>query len=157
MIARTAADQTNARRRLVPLTLGIGQLAIMVVSLVVVSAVAGIVAYPAVYVRYIQDYGLKPFEARYGFRTGAVAPILSASQVESTWGVVWVEPDGLFAQLGVRTGDIPFDYHGGPIAMYGALRLASSGEASAFQVYNSNDAHLGHSALRWVNLPPLTK
>jgi len=157
MTTRTAADQKNAPRRLVPLTLGSGQLAIMVVSLVVVIAVAGIVAYPAVYVRYIQDYGLKPFEARYGFRTGAVAPILSASEVESAWGVVWVEPNGLFAQVGVRTGDIPFDYHGGVIAMYEALRRASSGEASAFQVYNSNDSHFGHSALRLVNLPPLTK
>ena len=157
MAARTTADQKNAHRRPLPLTLGTGQLAIMVVGLVVVIAVAGIVAYPAVNVRYIQDYGLKPFEARYGFRTGAVAPILSASQVESTWGVVWVEPNGLFAQVGVRTGDVPFDYHGGVIAMFEALRRASSGEASAFQVYNSNDAHLGHSALRWVNLPPLTK
>jgi hypothetical protein len=153
----TAVDQGKHRGRGAPLTLGSRQFAILAASLLMVFTTTGILTYPSLYTRYIQEFGIKHFEVQYGFRTGAVAVQSSASPMDSAWGVVWVAPDGLFAQLGVRAGDIPFAYHGGVKDMYVALQQASSGEASSFEVYNSGDAHLGRRALRRVNLPPVTK
>ncbi len=100
---------------------------------------------------------IKPFEVQHGFRAGPLAGGSHTSPTDSTWGAVWVASDGLFAQLGVRAGDIPIEYHGGVADTDAALEQASSGQPSSFQVYNSGDAQLGHKALRRVTLPPVKK
>jgi hypothetical protein len=127
--------------------------AVVAVGLVVVMVVAGILLYPTLYVQYIQEFGIKRFEGQYGFRSGLVLVQSSTSQPERTWGIVSVVPGGTFSRLGVRDGDIPFEYHGGVTDMYAALQQASSRDATSFQVFNAADAHLGAAALRRINLP----
>jgi hypothetical protein len=121
--------------------------------MVLVLALTGVVLYPALHVRYIQEFGIKPFETQYGFRTGVVSLQLSAGQPVSAWGIVWVAPDGPLARAGVRSGDIPSDNHGGLSVLYMALQQASSGRAATFHVHNAADAHLGAAAVRQVTLP----
>jgi hypothetical protein len=148
--------QTEPRVRhggITPFTAGSRQYAILAVGVLFALIVTGIVLYPDLYVRYIQEFGIKRFEAQYGFRTGQVAVRSSAPESQLVWGIVWVVPGGVFSRLGLRDGDIPFAYHGGMTDMYGALQQASSGEVSSFQVYNAADAHLGAAALRRINLP----
>jgi hypothetical protein len=137
------------------LALGWPQLAVVVAGVVLILVVAAVFAYPELYVRYIQTVGIREFESQYEFRSGDVLVKQVGQPTRTEWGIVWVAPAGTFARLGLRAGDIPFEYHGGVRDIYIALQQASEGKASSFQVYNSADAHLGRKALREINLPPI--
>lgn len=150
-------EQRYSRAKSRLLALGWPQLAVVVAGVVLVLGVAAVFAYPELYVRYIQTVGIREFEAQYEFRSGDVLVKPIGQQERTEWGIVWVAPAGTFARLGVRAGDIPFEYHGGVRDIYIALQQASEGKASSFQVYNAADAHLGWKALRDINLPPLVR
>jgi hypothetical protein len=150
----THVEDIRHRQRMLPLTLGMLQFAILTVCMVLALALTAVVLYPALHVRYIQEFGIKPFETKYVFRAGVVSLRASAGQPVSTWGIVWVAPDGPFARVGVRSGDVPSEAHGGLNALYVALQQASSGRAAVFHVRNAADAHLGAAAIRQVTLPP---
>ncbi len=150
----TQVEDIRYRQGVLPLTLGMWQFAILAVCMVLVLALTGVVMYPALTVRYIQEDGVKSFESQFGFRTGLVDLQAPAAQPVSVWGIVWVAPDGSFARAGVRSGDIPSDDHGGVSALYDALQQASSGRAASFHVHNAADALLGAAAVRQVTLPP---
>jgi hypothetical protein len=139
------------------LALGWPQLAVVVAGVVLILGVAAVFAYPELYVRYIQMVGIREFEAQYEFRSGDVLVKQVGQQTRTEWGIVWVAPAGTFARLGVRPGDIPFEYHGGVRDMYFALQQASVGEASSFQVYTAADSHLEQKALREIHLPPAVR
>lgn len=147
-------EQNHPRTNTRLLTLGRRQLAVVAAGVSLVVVVAAVLLYPDLYIQYIRNFGIRQFEAQYAFRTGPVPVRSNSQQTETHWGIVWVAPEGAFARLGVRGGDIPFAYHGGVTDMYSALKRASLGGASSFQVYNAADAHLGRVALRDVNLPP---
>jgi hypothetical protein len=155
MSKRVGEKSLRTRIRLV--TLGPAQLAVVTAGVFLVLTVAAVLVYPELYVQYIQRFGIREFEAHYGFRTGAVQVHFKDQQPETQWGIVWVAPDGAFARLGLRAADIPFAYHGGVTDMYGALKQASSGQPSSFQVYNASDAYLGRPALHDVNLPAVVQ
>src|SRR5262245_18605587 len=146
--------EREGRRRARLLTLGWPQLSVILACVIVVFGVASILLYPQLNTQYIRDFGIRQFEAEYGFRTGEVRVPPNGPSSRLEWGILWVAPAGAFGRLGVRVGDIPFEYHSGVRDMYAALKLASKGEASRFQVYNAADAHLGRKALRNIDLPP---
>jgi hypothetical protein len=150
-------EQRYSRARPRLLALGWPQLAVVGAGVVLILGVAAVFAYPELYLRYIQTVGIREFEAQYEFRSGDVLVKQVGQQTRTEWGIVWVAPAGTFARLGVRAGDIPFEYHGGVRDIYAALQQASVGKASSFQVYNSADAHLGRKALRDIRLPPIVR
>jgi len=152
----TAHQHDRARRLPRLATFGWPQLAIVVSGVVLVLITILILVYPSLYVEYIKQFGIRQFEARYSFETGNVrVPAWSGQPAHTEWGIVSVAPDGAFNRLGVRSGDIPFAYHGGVADMYYALQWAAAGHASSFQVSNASDRHLGRAGLRDVNLPPV--
>jgi hypothetical protein len=126
--------------------------ALIIAGGLLIAVFVGVALLPSLHVRYIEAVAIQRFEADYGFRAGPVR-VHRAGSSETVFGIVWVDPSGKFAKSGVRSGDVPFEYHGGSREMYYALEQASTGEASAFEVYNAAEADRGRPALRRVNLP----
>ena len=68
-----------------------------------------------------------------------------------------VNPDGTFAQMGVRPGDMPFAFHGNDTAaMFHALMRGERGQIAEFDVVNAADWSAGHdkSAFRTIRVQP---
>jgi len=151
--ASKSGGRSRARAGTTLLRLGWAQLGVMAAAVALIVAVAAVLLYPPLYLRYIQAIGIRQFETQYEFRSGDVLVTSTGQQPRTEWGIVWVAPAGAFNRLGVRGGDIPFEYHGGMRDMYVALEQASAGEASSFQVYNAADVHLGRKAVRDIHLP----
>lgn len=150
-------EQSQARAKMKLLRLGWAQFGVMAAAVALVLVVGAVLLYPTLYLRCIQEFGIRQFETQYEFRSGDVLVTRIGQQPRTEWGIVWVAPASAFSRLGVRAGDIPFEYHGGIRDMYVALQQASEGEASSFQVYNAADAHLGRKALRDIHLPPTVR
>jgi len=150
-------EQIPARAKMKLLRLGWAHFGVMAASVALVLGVGAVLLYPPLYLRYIQEFGIRQFETQYEFRSGDVLVTRIWQQPRTEWGIVWVAPEGAFSRLGVRAGDIPFEYHGGITDMYVALQQASDGEASSFQVSNAADANLGRKALRDIHLPPTVR
>jgi hypothetical protein len=148
-------SQTRASTRL--LRLGWAQFGVIAAAVAFVLGVGAVLLYPALHLRYIQEFGIRQFETQYEFRSGDVLVTPIGQQPRTEWGIVWVAPAGAFSRLGIRAGDVPFEYHGGIRDMYVALQKASEGEATSFQVYNAADAHLGRKALRDIHVPPAVR
>ena len=143
---------TNSRPSRI-ITLGWQQNIVVLLGVLIVLLAMGIALYPSLQIQYIQEFGIRPFEAEYGFRTGDVLVRRDGASPETTWGIVWVAPDGKFSALGIRAGDVPFAYHGGVVDMYAALQIAAGGEPSSFEVFNAAEASQGRAALRTINVP----
>ena len=103
--------QIGGARRLT--TLGSPQLAVVGLGVLALLVLLGVMIYPSLNVEYITELGIRQFESQYSFRTGDVTVPASGSQpARVEWGIVSVAADGGFGRIGVRSGDVPFEYHG---------------------------------------------
>jgi hypothetical protein len=67
------------------------------------------------------------------------------------WGIATVAAGGSFDLIGVRAGDVPFEYHGHAAArLLDALRRASAGERADFDVGNAADWMRPGQSLRQI-------
>src|SRR5688572_22060284 len=78
------------------MALGWPQLAVLTAGVVLIFGVAAVLAYPELHLRYIQNIGIREFEAQYEFRTGDVLVNSTEQQTGTEWGIVWVAPAGTF-------------------------------------------------------------
>jgi hypothetical protein len=64
-----------------------------------------------------------------------------ADESDTRYAIVEVTPGGVLAAAGVRSGDIPIDYHGGMEAFHAALCEASQGKSGRFVVVSREDGY----------------
>jgi hypothetical protein len=104
---------------------------------------------------YIREFLVPRIGERYGFQFGMVQVTRDGHTYE-TPGIVTVNSDGAFARMGVRPGDIPFEFHGrGATAMYYALVWGERGQIAEFDVVNAGDWSAGRDqlAFRTIRVP----
>jgi hypothetical protein len=66
-------------------------------------------------------------------------------------GITAVKPNGRFDRLGIRAGDIPFEYHGrGAILLHSALQEASRGNGAEIDVWNMRAGAYSPTRLRHI-------
>lgn len=157
MSRRTTGDATKARKNYRIAKLGSAQFVVVLSGLGALFVVAAIACYPTLHDEYVKAVAIEPFEPLFGFQSGPVVLHWPGQEGEIAWGIASVAEDGVFARAGVRAGDIPFGWHSGVTALYGALHDASSGRATSFEVFNAGDAHLGADALREIRLAAIRR
>ena len=92
---------------------------------------------------YAREFFLPRISERYGFQFGMVQVSRDGYSYRSP-GIVSVSPDGAFARMGVRPGDMPFAYHGnGATTIYHALMAGDRGHIAEFDVVNAADWSAG--------------
>jgi hypothetical protein len=129
------------------------QFALIVASLLILLGVIGI-AFAPDWQDWYARRAVKQFESEFGFQSGTVVVPDASSQPFEAWGITKVIAGGKFEQFGVRSGDIPFEYHGhGESDLYNALRDASCGKSTLFEVVNTQDRGMGNSAVRQILIP----
>ena len=135
------------------MTLGQSQFAVLIAGLATVFAVLIVVLAFDLNEMYAQ-VAIREYEQQYGFRAGTVWVADEPGGSFETWGIVEVAPGGWFDRLGVKAGDVPFDYHGhGAMALQSALRRAGAGEPSEFDVANAADWTQAKTAIRTIRIP----
>jgi hypothetical protein len=136
------------------ITLGRSQFAVVVAGLVAIFAVL-VVAFAFDLNDLYARLAIREYEQQYGFKAGTVRVVDEPAGNFETWGIVAVVAGGPFDRLGVRAGDVPFEYHGhGAMALQSALRGASAGEPSEFDVANAADwMEPRTAAIRTIRLP----
>ena len=131
--------------------LGWPQLAIVAGSLGALLVVTGIAFMPQLQDVYAREFLLPRMADQYGFQFGKVHVSCDGDSYFSP-GIVSVRPDGTFAGMGVRAGDIPFAFHGnGGATMYDALKAGERGQVAEFDVLNAADCK---SKFRTIHVQP---
>ena len=136
--------------------LGSPHLALLGANLLALLAVVWIMDVYSWQEFYVREFAIHRFQDRYGFRAGQVSFRCGNTAFEST-GISAVTPDGEFARMGVRAGDVPFEYHGhGFMAMYDSLVATERGHFSAFSVVNGKtcDAAVSREEVRRIAVRP---
>src|SRR3954470_6802898 len=101
--------------------LGWSQFAAVAGGLGAVLVVLWLAFMPNVEEFYTREFFVPRIADRYGFQFGLVQVTRDGHSYESP-GIIVVNPDGAFARMGVRPGDMPLAFHGnGAAAMYHAL------------------------------------
>lgn len=136
--------------------LGWSQFAVLASGLGALLLVVWIAFMPQLEELYAREFLLPRIADRYGFQFGTVHVSRDGHSYVSP-GVVSVHPDGAFARMGVRPGDMPFAFHGnGAATMYHALMAGERGETAEFDVVNAADWSAGQdrSAFRTIRVQP---
>ena len=136
--------------------LGWSQFAVVAGGLGGVLVVLWIAFMPSVEEFYTREFLVPPLADRYGFEFGSVQVTRDGHSYECP-GIVAVKPDGPFARMGVRSGDMPFAFHGnGTAAMYHALMAGERGRITDFDVVNAADWSAGRfrSTFRTIRVQP---
>jgi hypothetical protein len=134
------------------MSLGWSQLAAVSAVLIVLGAIGVMALWPYLYSEYARQVCVPRFEASYGFRGGSISSSAgTATDATRMWGVIAVEPGGRFERAGVRVGDVPIGYHGGPQALCDALS-EGQGRRTTFEVLNIGDWNEGRKAARVIIL-----
>jgi hypothetical protein len=131
-------------------------LAVVASGLGAVLLVVWIAFMPSIEEFYVREFLLPRIADRYGFQLGMVQVSRVGHSYESP-GIVNVRPDGAFARMGVRPGDMPFAFHGnGAATMYHALMAGERGQIAEFDVVNAADWSAGRdkSAFRTIRAQP---
>ncbi len=105
---------------------------------------------------YTREFFVPRIADRYGFQFGMVHVTREGHSYESP-GIVTVQPEGAFARMGVRPGDMPFAFHGnGAATMYHALMEGERGRTAEFDVVNAEDWSAGRErqAFRTIRVEP---
>jgi hypothetical protein len=139
-----------------PIRLGSSELAIVGSGVGTVLAVLWIAFMPQLEELYVRDSVLPRIADRYGFQFGMVQVRRDGESYLSP-GIVSVSPDGAFARMGVRAGDLPFAFHGnGAATMNHALLAAEHGRTTEFEVVNADDWSAGRdrAAFRTIRVEP---
>ena len=103
---------------------------------------------------YVREVVVPQLELQYGFRVGP----LTFSRDGTSWdsdGIVRVTRDGELDRLGVRTGDVPFEFHGGGWTYFAhALAAYERNQPAEFDVVNAADWNAGRDrqAFRTIQL-----
>ena len=130
--------------------------AVVAGSLCGVLLIMWIALMPAVEEFYVREFLVPRLADRYGFQFGIVQVTRNGHSYGSP-GIVSVSPEGTFARMGVRSGDMPFAFHGiGVAAMYNALMVGERGQPAEFDVVNAADWSAGHDelAFRTIRVQP---
>jgi len=102
------------------------------------AAIFAVLLAPDLEDRYARR-AVKQFEPEFGFETGIIT-VSDPTGKYATWGITAVTPGGRLDRLGLRAGDVPFDYHGRAATwLYDALREASQGKSAEIEVYNVHE------------------
>ena len=129
----------SARTRLTLIRLGWQQFAVLVAGILLIPLVILIVFLPNLVELYVERVSMKRLEAAFQFSLGELrsdVPVVSGT----IWGVASIRPDGPASRLGLRIGDVPFEYHGqGMSDMYFALDEGLKGRSATFKVINVKD------------------
>jgi len=136
--------------------LGWSQFAVVAGGLGGVLVVLWIAFMPNVEEFYTREFLVPRLADRYGFEFGTVQVTRDGHSYESP-GIVAVKPEGPFARMGVRSGDMPFAFHrNGTAAMYHALMAGERGTIGEFDVVNAADWSAGRdkSAFRTIRVQP---
>ena len=136
--------------------LGWSQFAVVAGGLGGVLVVLWIAFMPNVEEFYTREFLVPRLADRYGFEFGTVQVMRDGHSYESP-GIVAVKPEGPFARMGVRSGDMPFAFHrNGTAAMYHALMAGERGTIGEFDVVNAADWSAGRdkSAFRTIRVQP---
>ncbi len=96
-------------------------------------------------------HAIRQREAIYGFRTGNI-PSTAVCPFTGMWGIVSVVREGVFAEAGVRAGDVPLFTHGGVGELAHALEQSETGRPASFEVFNCGDPN--PQVRRVIQLPP---
>ena len=130
--------------------LGSSQFVVLVAGLLGIACVFGIVFAPQLNELHAR-LKVQQFEQRFGFTTGPVLVPNGAGGHLELWGIAAVAAGGSFDLIGVRAGDVPFEYHGHAAArLLDALRRASAGERGDFEVGNAADWMRPGQSLRHI-------
>jgi hypothetical protein len=105
---------------------------------------------PAVWLQFCRADVLPVAERTLGFRFGDVRV---PGEPGLQRGFLHVEPGGLLASAGVRTGDIPVDHHGGEASFCGALRFAADGDPFPIYVIHVTEWAEGRARRREIVVP----
>ena len=136
--------------------LGWSQFAVVVGGLGGVLAALWIACMSGVEEIYAREFLVPRLADRYGFQFGLVQVTRDGHSYESP-GFVTVKPEGVLARMGVRSGDVPFAFHGnGAVTRYNALMASERGEVAHFDVVNASDWSAGRddSAYRTIRVEP---
>ena len=98
----------------------------------------GIGLAPSFYVMVVEHILLPRFEADFGFRGGRVS-VDHPEAPYPRYAIIGVTPGGRLEQAGVRSGDVPVDYHQGLVVFYVALRDVSEGKSGEFMVVSKDE------------------
>lgn len=135
------------------IVLGRSQFAVVIAGLATISTVL-VVAFAFDLNDLYARLAIREYEQQYGFRAGTVRVVDEPGGSFETWGIVAVVPGGPFDRFGVREGDVPFGDHGhGAMALQAALRRASAGLPSDFDVANAAHWTKPRTAIRSIRLP----
>ena len=91
---------------------------------------------PSLYAMVVEHVLLPQYETTFGFRGGRISV---PEESFTRYAVVEVTPGGILDSAGLRTGDIPIDYHDGVGAFYAALCDAAQGKPAEFVVVSRDE------------------
>ena len=139
-----------------PIGLGWPQFAAVAGGLGGVLAILWIAFMPNVEEFYAREFLVPRIADRYGFQFEMLQVTRDGHSYEFP-GIVTVNPEGAFARMGVRPGDMPFAVHGnGAATMYHALMAGERGQIAEFDVVNAADWSAGRDkfAFRTIRVQP---
>jgi hypothetical protein len=144
------ADPSFAYRTEAPLIrLSWRQFVVILAVAAALAMIIGMVLAPELQERHA-CHALKQFEREFGFESGTIV-VSDSSGTYWECGITAVQPNGRFDRLGVRAGDIPFEYHGrGAVLLHYELQEASRGHGSEIDVWNMRDGVYSPTRLRHV-------
>lgn len=134
MMRAITGTTVTSQRTSEPIRAGWGQYVVVLAVLATIFVVATIVLWPLPYAFAVEHFVLPEYHAAFGFRGGSV-PVAGAT----SYAIVEVTPGGALHRAGVRSGDMPVEYHGGLWAFYGALQAAAAGQPAEFMVIAKGD------------------
>jgi hypothetical protein len=122
--------------------------------LILAGMLAGLVAVLVVMLwpdalRARDRHDIRQREVAYGFSTGNI-PLSDRCPFSGIWGIVSVVPGGIFAEAGVRAGDVPV-FNGGVQELAFALVESERGRAADFTLFNCVDDR--EQVSRVIHLP----
>jgi hypothetical protein len=145
----------RTRRRSPTIKLGPPQLAVVLSGLLTVAFVQwALMPYDWADL-YYRDVVIPRMQESHGFGWGAVTFECPGRSTYVSRGVVSVVPDGRFARLGIRPGDVPWGFHGyGYGILRGALEAADRGRFTDVDMINAHDCRSGGEGFRTISLHP---
>ena len=122
--------------------------AVLLVVLPVVSAVAFL---PVLQNYWCAQFEIPKYEQEFGFTWGTLETTRPEGGRRATVGITSVRPNGVFAAVGIRAGDVPRMQHG-VSSFCAALEAASEGTPSSLSLLNVEDFRAGQDTRREITL-----
>jgi hypothetical protein len=136
-----------------PITLGKSQwIYIFVIFVIVLPIILCFAFFNQIYASYLHEFVRPKLEEEFGFKSGTES-LIDGKEKSEVFLIKFVEPEGILANAGFQSGDIPVGYkHGFESGFYLDLMASRKSEAISMQVLNINAARQGNWNWRDVTL-----